>query len=149
MQLIVSHIKALKIGWNERPLTEADFYRLCRRFRIRVTEMPLRVGGFHYRLLGRDFIAVDVRLGPVEKLVVLFHELGHFLLHPPESGATASFHHIGRPTRQEQEADVFAYCCLIPQRWIVERDAGEIAEQEGIPDEILAARYDVYRRHNL
>lgn len=149
MQLITRHLKSLNIGWNERPLTEADFYRLCRKFSVRVTEMPLRVGGFHYRMLGRDFIAVDSRLGRTERLAVLFHELGHFLLHAPESSATASFHHIGRQTRQEQEADLFAYCCLIPRAWIESHHGGDIAEYDGIPHEIVAARYEIYRRYNV
>jgi Zn-dependent peptidase ImmA (M78 family) len=149
MQLIIAQLQKLKIGWNERPLTEADFYRLCRRYGIRVTEMPLRVGGFHYRVLGRDYIAVDARLKPPEKLAVLFHELGHFLLHAPASATNASFHHVGRKTRAEQEADLFAYCCLVPRKWLFERDMAEISAEEGISAEVLEARWEIYRRYGV
>lgn len=62
MRFLTEKIRHLKIGWNERELTETDFYRLCRRFKIKVVEMPLRTGGFYYRVMGRDFIAVDSRL---------------------------------------------------------------------------------------
>jgi hypothetical protein len=96
MRLLAEKINKLKTGWNERALTEADFYRLCRRFKVSVTEMPLSVGGFYYRVGGRDFIAVNSRLAGAEKLAVLFHELGHFLFHAPDSGATANFHRVGR-----------------------------------------------------
>src|SRR5258708_24707067 len=78
MRFLTDKIKNLRIGWNERPLTESDFYRLCRRFNIGVQEMPLTTGGFYYRIMGRDFIAVDSRLGLAEKLFVLLHELGLF-----------------------------------------------------------------------
>jgi len=40
MHFIQKKISALKIGWNERELGEADFFRICRNFRISVTEMP-------------------------------------------------------------------------------------------------------------
>src|SRR5260221_12416329 len=85
MRFLTDKIKRLRIGWNESALTETDFYSLCRRFEISVQEMPLTTGGFYYRVMGRDFIAVDSRLAPSEKLFVLLHVLGQFLFHPPES----------------------------------------------------------------
>ncbi len=146
MQFLTSKISKLRIGWNETALTEADFYRLCKRFKIRVTEMPLNVGGFYYRAMGRDFIAVDSRLSPPHKLAVLFHELGHFLFHTPESGATANFHRVGRVTRQEREADVFALCALIPRAWIETRSLTELIDDEGFPAEMVEARYKILER---
>ncbi|MBK6724807.1 MAG: ImmA/IrrE family metallo-endopeptidase [Acidobacteria bacterium] len=50
--------------------------------------------------LGSDFIAIDSRLTGNERLMVLFHELAHFLFHTPETGESANFHRIGRKTRQ-------------------------------------------------
>ena len=110
MRFLTEKFTSLNIGWNERRLTMVDLYRLCKRYRIAVQEMPLATGGFYYRVMGRDFIAVDSRLDEVRKLFVLFHELGHYLLHTPESGATANFHGVGRQTRKEREADLFALC---------------------------------------
>jgi Zn-dependent peptidase ImmA (M78 family) len=108
--------------------------------------MPLRTGGFYYRVMGRDFIAVDSRVAGVEKLLVLFHELGHFLLHTPESGATANFHGVGRKTRQEREADAFALCALIPKKRLTSRTAAELVD-DGFPVEMVAERYAVYQRY--
>ncbi|MFT3746487.1 MAG: ImmA/IrrE family metallo-endopeptidase [Pyrinomonadaceae bacterium] len=115
MQFLIEKISELNFGWNERPLSEADFYKLCKRFKVAVQEMPLAVGGFYYRVMDRDFIAVDSKLPPVKKLAVLYHELGHFLFHMPASGATANFHGVGRRTRQEIEADTFALCAHSPK----------------------------------
>lgn len=148
MRFLTEKISTLKIGWNERPLTEADFYRLCRRFKVSVTEMPLTASGFYYRVMGHDFIAVDSRLAGHEKLAVLFHELGHFLLHTPQSGATANFHGVGRRTRQEREADLFALCALIPKASIATRSPGELID-EGFPAEMVAERHAIFERYGL
>lgn len=147
MRFLVEKITNLRIGWNERPLNETDLYRLCKRFKISVTEMPLGTDGFYYRLKGRDFIAVDSRLSDHKKLSVLFHELGHFLLHTPESGATANFHGIGRRTRKEIEADVFALCALIPRCRIENDSIEELIDS--FPSELLGARHEVFRRYGL
>jgi len=149
MRFLTEKIRHLKIGWNERELTETDFYRLCRRFKIKVVEMPLRTGGFYYRVMGRDFIAVDSRLPREKKLLVLFHELGHFLFHTPESGATANFHGVGRRTRVEREADVFALCALIPKLWIETKTLQELVDQDGFTPEIVAERLAVFEHYRV
>ena len=98
---------------------------------------------------GRDFIAVDSRLKGNRRLAVLFHELGHFLFHSPDSGATANFHGVGRRTRKEQEADVFALCAIIPLKWLAERSLDEIAADEGIDGAMLAERVAISLRYGL
>ena len=148
MRFLTDKLDALKIGWNERPLTEADLYRLCRRSRIRVQEMPLRTDGFYYRVRGRDFIAVNSKLPEVKKLAVLFHELGHFLFHTPDSGATANFHGVGRRTRKECEADIFALCALLPRPLIQERSSEELVD-EGFPQEMIENRLAIFRRFGV
>jgi len=149
MRFLTEKIAKLKIDWNTRPLTEIDFYRLCKRFKISVQEMPLTVGGFYYRAMGRDFIAVDSRLDKVKKLAVLFHELGHFLFHTPESGATANFHGVGRRTRLEREADFFSLCAIIPRSWIEGRHMDELICEEGLPVEMVEERLTIYRQYGI
>ena len=148
MRFLVDKLSRLSIGWNVRPLDLPDFHKLCRRFRIKVIEMPLTVGGFYYRVRGKDFIAVDSRLPDRRKLAVLFHELGHYLLHAPESGATASFHHLAGPTRDECEADIFALCSLLPRTLIEARTINEIVD-DGFDRDTIEARYEIYGRHGL
>lgn len=149
MYFLANKIACLKLGWNERPLDEADFYRICRRFKVSVEEMPLRVSGFYYRVMGRDFIAISSRLSRTEKLVVMFHELGHYLLHTPDSGATANFHGVEcRKTRKEIEADAFALCAILPLDVIGSRTPTELIH-DGFSEEIVAARLKLVERYGI
>lgn len=148
MKFILEKLSRLRIGWNECVLTEADFHRLCRRFRIRVDEMPLRPGGFYYRLRGRDFIAIDSKLSGIRKLTVQFHEFGHYLLHTPESGTSASFHRVGTRTRKEREADAFALCAVLPLALIQTRTPAELID-EGFPADLVADRLAIHDRYGI
>jgi Zn-dependent peptidase ImmA (M78 family) len=148
MQFFHDRIIQLGIGWNERPLGERDVALLCRRFKITITELPLRVAGFYYRVMGRDHIAINSRLKGNERLAVIFHELGHFLFHAPDSGTTANFHGVGRRTRKEIEADVFALCALMPAEMIRSRRPDELVD-EGFPPEMVSERMRIFRDHGL
>ena len=148
MQILAHKIKKLAIGWNERPFDEADFIAICRKFSITVTEMPLTMGGFYYRVRGRDFIALDSRLRGPKRLFVMFHELGHFLLHVPDSGATANFHGVGRRTRKEKEADLFALCALMPKRLLIERTLEELID-DGFDRIMVNDRMTIFREKKL
>lgn len=148
MRFLSDKAHGLNFGWNERPLTEADFHRLCRRFKVSVQEMPLRVSGFYYRLLGRDFIAIDSRLTGNKRLTVMFHELAHFLFHTPESGATANFHRVGQKTRQETEADAFALCSIIPLSFLT--DLTDLSSlDESFPESMLRERIGIFKLHGI
>ena len=141
--------KKLKIGWNERPLTEADFHRLCRRHKVTVQELSLRVSGFYYSMLGGHFIAIDSKLPARKKLFVMFHEFAHFLMHAPDQNATASYHGVGRQTRKEREADLFALVALIPRVWLETRTADEIIADEGVGAAELALRFSLLETYGV
>ena len=144
MLFFLDKISRMRTDWNRRPLSQDDFYRLCKRHRIAVKEMPLRVGGFYYCVTGRHYIAIDSRLRHYEKLLVMFHEFGHYLMHVPNSGVTANFHGVGKKTRIEIEADAFALCEIIPKTWVESRTPPEMADEEGIPEEIIVERFAIY-----
>jgi Zn-dependent peptidase ImmA (M78 family) len=149
MLLLVETISRLHIDWNVRPLAESDFHKLCRRFKVTVQELPLKVGGFYYSVMGRHFIAVDGRLSPQKKLFVMFHEFGHFLLHVPDGSATANYHGIGRRTRNEIEADVFALCALIPRDWVESEDLAELAADAGLELSQVRERVEIFDRFGI
>lgn len=148
MHMISKRLAQLGIGWNVRPLTESDFYNICKKFRISVTEMPLTVSGFYYRVAGKDHIAVNSRLSGPKKLLVWFHELGHFLLHTPDTGATANFHGVGKRSRKEIEADAFALCSIIPKPMLESRSLEELV-CDGIDPDALHERVEIYRRSGI
>lgn len=147
MHFSLARFSKLNIGWNERPLTEADFHRLCRRFSITVDEIPLGVSGFYYCLRGRHFIAIDSKLPPRRKLFVMFHEFAHFLMHAPNTNETASYHGVGRKTRKEREADIFALVALIPRRWLETRTADELIRDESVTADELRERFQLFETH--
>jgi len=149
MKFLVEKISKLRVGWNTRPLTEEDFYRLCGRFKITVQEMPLSVSGFYYCMKRRHFIAVDSKLEPSRKLFVMFHEFAHFLMHAPDTGVTANFHGVGKKTRKEIEADAFAACALIPRTWLESRTQQDIIDEEGLDREILEQRSQIYSKFRI
>jgi Zn-dependent peptidase ImmA (M78 family) len=148
MQFYLDKIKRLKVGWNERPLSEEDFYRLCSRHSITIVEMPLETNGFYYCVKGRHYIAISSSVERFRKLLVMFHEFAHFLMHVPDSSTTANFHGVGRRTRKEREADAFALCAIIPKTWIESRTVDELVD-EGIPEDMLRERLDVYERWKI
>lgn len=149
MKFFLDKISRLNCPWNRKPLNEDDFYKLCRQHKVVVVEMPLRVSGFYYSMMGGHYIAIDSKLGPHEKLFVMFHEFAHYLMHVPETNATASFHGVGKKTRKEAEADMFALCALIPKTWIENRGVQEIIEVEGIPAELVRYRLALHERHGI
>jgi len=149
MRFLTDKIRKLDIGWNERPLSEADVYGLCARFDVVICEEPLLTDGFYFRMMGKDFIAIDSGLPPTKKLFVLLHELGHLLFHVPRSGPTVKFHAVGRYTRTEREADVFALCGLVPRTWIERRHIVELIEEEGLSAEMLIERLTILDRYGI
>ena len=149
MLLLAETISRLRIRWNCEPLTEAHFHRLCKRHKITLQEMPLRVSGFYYCVMGRHFIAIDSKLPPAKKLFVMFHEFAHYLLHAPHGGATANYHGIGRRTRTEMEADAIALCALMPKTWVESDRFGELAEEAGFELEMVRDRLEIFDRFGL
>ena len=145
MLLSIQKFTSLKCQWNSRPLTEDDFFKLCRKHKVTVLEMPLQVGGFYYCVLGRHYIAIDSRLSPWKKLFVMFHEFGHFLMHAPDRGVTANFHGIGGRTRKEIEADAFATCALLPRPLIESRSFQELVEEDGYTEDLVLDRLLLYQ----
>ncbi len=149
MLFFLDKIATLGCRWNQDPLDQHDFYRLCGRHKISVQEMPLRVSGFYYCLLGQHYIAVNSRLAPHRKLFVMFHEFAHYLMHAPDNGVTANFHGIGKKTRKELEADAFAVCALIPRTKIETCPIEDLIEVEGFPEDLVAQRVELLRLHGF
>jgi Zn-dependent peptidase ImmA (M78 family) len=148
MQFLIDKAIDLDVGWNERPLGLTELYELCRRFGITVEETPIATGGFYYRVMGRDFIALDSRLDETTRQLVLAHEFAHFLFHSPETGPAANFHRVGRRTRQEIEADAFAICTLMPRPMIEGRTAADLVN-DGFNADMAAARFEVLERYGI
>jgi Zn-dependent peptidase ImmA (M78 family) len=129
---------------NERPLAESDFYRICRREKIKVIEYPLVSSpGFYMVCKRRPMIAVDSRLHGVRRLYILWHELAHYFLHVPPHATGAHWFRLQLDTRAEFEAEVFSVIAMIPETLLRSMLSGEIEDEYGFTREILEFRLKV------
>ncbi|MBK9155386.1 MAG: ImmA/IrrE family metallo-endopeptidase [Chloracidobacterium sp.] len=149
MNLLVKRIEKLHSRWNVSALTAEDLYKLCSDHDIEVLEVPLRIDGFYYSVMGRHFIAVNSSLEPRRKLFVLFHEFAHFMFHAPTGSPSARFHGIGRRCRKEREADMFALCALIPKPMLESRSAADLIDGEGFPESMVLDRSELFKTHGI
>jgi Zn-dependent peptidase ImmA (M78 family) len=147
MQSFFDKISKLGCGWNEVPLGEDSFHRLCERHRIGVRYMPLTVNGFYTCAGGRHYIAIDRNLGQIQTLFVMYHEFGHYLMHTPSTDAVSRYCGSRSGGRDEREADAFAYCAIVPVTQLRDRDGEELADMYG--NEFYQTRLDVYERYGL
>ncbi|HXF43502.1 MAG TPA: ImmA/IrrE family metallo-endopeptidase [Pyrinomonadaceae bacterium] len=150
MKLSLSRIKNLVPEWNRQTIDFASAEELCSRLGLDIEMVPMSVKGFYFSVMGRHVIAISSRLKKAEQLYVLLHEIGHFILHTPEGNHPAvGYYHVGRRTKKEWEADVFALCALMPLEWIASRQASEIIEEEGIESELVNLRFEVFKRFGI
>lgn len=138
------------LGWNLRPLGEDDFFRICRRERIKVEEMPLSVRGFYGVCKGKRFIALDSKMRGVARLFCMFHELGHHYLHAPKSTNSVNYFHLREEPKVKFEADAFAIIALIPQGLLKElMESEDYDEDNGLPSELLKERAELFARYGI
>lgn len=107
-------------GWNERPMTSRDFAEVCQREGITVKRHRFAgsIRGAHCCLRGRHFIFIDSRLRGLDKLVVEFHELGHYFLHRQKKGLYRRLedkHCTSAQEWSEVEANLVALTALVPR----------------------------------
>lgn len=143
-------ISGLRMGWNEIPLTEADFFRLCKRKRVSVVFLSLGVRGYYYRKDSRDYIAIKKGMAPMQELFVMFHELAHCLFHTPSAvGETALFSGKRGDSREEMEADAFACGALLPITIFSTTPPDELVEEHGYPNWLIRKRLRIYERYGI
>ncbi|HMQ03294.1 MAG TPA: ImmA/IrrE family metallo-endopeptidase [Pyrinomonadaceae bacterium] len=147
MKLLLTKIRKLDCGWNERALDENDFFRLCSKHSITVIETAQQTSGFYFSVSGKHFISVSGALRGPRRLFVMFHEFAHFFLHAPY--AAAHFKGVGTKTRQEIEADLFAACAILPQRMIAENSAQALVEELGFPEDLIADRITLFSSYGI
>jgi Zn-dependent peptidase ImmA (M78 family) len=149
MKAYLDKFAELKCGWNERPLTDEDFFRLCKKFRIAVKAMPLRRRGYYSRVKGKHHIAISDRLSEFQAAFVRFHELGHFLMHAEAHGQTTKFSGKCEGAREETEADAFAYCAMLPLELLRSIEPEILVGDHGYPPGFLMERLKVYERYGI
>lgn len=120
---------------NEKIYTEADFYRLCKKEKVKVHELPLRenIHGYYSNHRGKVYIVINSRLDKMKWLEVAFHELGHHYLHAPVPNSVF-FDSQNLSNRQELEAQAFALFALIPLPLLKEIENNSLLLEDYPPD---------------
>ncbi len=91
--------------------------------------------------LFENIILIKSNLTPEYEQFILFHELGHFLLHF-QSDERYSFYLSKYKNRIENEANVFSFLCLTRDIDLTNTNIIELSQQLGIPSKIAQKIYD-------
>lgn len=115
MNLLIKRLLKSIPQLNRRELTESDFYKLCRKEKIQLGELPLQktIFGYYTNYSGKSYIIINSNLPKIRWLEVAFHELGHHYLHAPVP-QSVFFDSNRLSPKQEQEAQTLAVLALIP-----------------------------------
>lgn len=94
---------------------------------------------------GVPIIFIRPELSRLEKLWVLFHELGHYLLHAP---ATCFF---SKSTQHkiEHEANIFAVVALIPEVYVRQLYLWELYEVDEFTSKLFDIRLEIYETYKV
>lgn len=105
--------KLKRFGFNEKFLTDKDFYDICEQENITVLEMDV-TNSFYMSVKRKSFIILKKKLKGLQKSFAMFHELSHHFLHGTNEG-TSAFYFGLLNTKDEFEADALATIALVPR----------------------------------
>jgi Zn-dependent peptidase ImmA (M78 family) len=139
--------KAVK-GWNKRIFTEQDFFRLCKRFGVLVFEEdPDCVPGDGAYVVVEDIpvIFINNTLTGLKRLWVMFHELGHHLLHTPETClfSDSTIH------KAQSEANFFAALALLPEQMVRQIPLWEAYDVDEHSAKLLEMRLEFFENYKV
>jgi hypothetical protein len=103
--------KLEQYGFGRRPLTEFDFYDICRLEDIEIIWSDEKFA-FYFTLCGEHFIVLPKRKRGLRMLFAMFHELGHYAMHVGDRPDAAFLAGHGK---HEAEADAVALIALMPK----------------------------------
>lgn len=140
--------RRLKVGWGRRALTEADFHRIRERHGVLFVEIDhedMEWKGLYTHEFGPPTILINARLRGLERLRVLFHELGHHIFHAP---ATCFFSDDSL-NKAEEEAKAFALVALIPRQMVRGMLSWSLFEDDLLPVELLKQRLKLLELYGI
>lgn len=146
MIFISQVFRRLVKDWNRRPLSEKDFNRLCKRLGILVIEdgsEDMKRKGLYTEEDGVPIIFIRPELKGLERLWVLFHELGHYFLHAP---ATCFFSESTQH-KAEHEASVFAAIALIPEQYVRQMYLWDLYDVDEFASKLFHIRLEVFETY--
>lgn len=149
MNLSLKKLKCKLPQLNIKIHGEADFYRLCRKEKIDVYEIPLRGGilGYYSNYRGKAHIILNSKMDKMKRLEVAFHELGHHYLHAPVP-KSVFFDSQNLSNKEETEAQSFALLALIPIT-LLEQIEETPALLEDYPPDLIEQRLKIFQHYGI
>lgn len=160
MSYILTQLITIKMPeWNTYIPTEADVDSISYKLRVPIIDdMSAKAKG-EYLLFedvtpSRPMILIRPDVKKSERLWVIFHEIGHHLLHYPVPHKFSK----SLQRKMDREANFFAAIALIPTFLIVERliiyetleaALGSIKEDYNYPKELLIIRKYIYEEYKI
>lgn len=154
----LARIREVFPNFNKRPITEIQFWKVCKRFKIVVRSIPLgTIEGYHERKRGRNYIIINSKLKGEKWLHTAFHELCHYLFDAPDHGDYVFYRTIDgcgslrqevdepdeikrRRRQREKFADAFGLACLIPYTEAIQLTKEEHSDSQNLS--LYAARIE-------
>ncbi len=140
--------KNLIKDWNKRALTEKDFFNLCKKLGVLVFEEDpdcVPGEGVYVVVEGIPVIFINNTLKGLKKLWVMFHELGHHLLHTPET----CFFSESTVHKAQSEANLFAAIALLPEPMIRQIPLWEVYEVDEHSANLLQTRLEIFEIYKV
>jgi Zn-dependent peptidase ImmA (M78 family) len=148
MICIAKRFQRLRKGWNKRAFTEKDFWAICKSEGVVVIENNtehMKWNGIYTVLFGVPTIILNARLTGLERLWTIFHELGHHLLHSPET----CFFSEGTVNKAQSEANTFAACALIPEKAVRQMYLWELYAVDEFAAKLFQIRLEVFEKYKV
>jgi Zn-dependent peptidase ImmA (M78 family) len=148
MRWVAKKFQGLKKGWNKRPLTEKDFWAICKKEGIEVFEDDtkyMRWKGVYTIIDDTPVIILNAKLAGLERLWTMFHELGHHLLHSPET----CFFSDSTVHKAQSEANAFAAIALIPEKAVRQMPLWELYELDEFSVKLFQIRLEVFENYKM
>lgn len=124
-----------RLGLSSPPVSDGLIFLLGEQIKVRTYPMPVELPGLLARNTPYSYIWLREEDPPVRRRFTVFHELGHYLLHP---GVYFCFAKSQQEQQVEREANRFASEMLMPEEWL-RRHVGDYGNR---PD-VLARMYAV------
>lgn len=125
-------------------IKSSNIYDVLKEYNLSIIYSEILNGKRFDATLSENFILIKSDLTPEYERFVLFHELGHYLLHH-ESGARFSFYLSKYKNRIENEANVFSFLCLTKNIDLMNINIIELSTSLGIPEKIAIKIYEYLR----
>lgn len=134
-------MKIDEINSAVQAITSSTIYEILKDYNLNLVYSDVLNNRKLDATLSENIILIKSNLTPEYEQFVLYHELGHYLLHL-EQEAKFSFYLSKYKNRIENEANVFSFLCLTKDMDLNNTNIIELAEQVGIPSKIAVKIYE-------